>query len=576
MEKKVKIISQSKVVDENNEQIIASKKKVAAYARVSTGSEEQATSFDNQVAEWTKRITSNPDWEFVKVYTDEGISGTSAKKRIGFQEMIQDAKNGKIDLILCKSISRLGRNTVLIIQTIRELKAIGVEIWFDNEHLSSLDPKSEFLFSVLSSMAQEESRHISENVTWTLRNKMVEGIPLVCTSRFLGYDKSEDGNQLVINESEAEIVKLIFDLYDSGLGCYKIANELQKRGYKTAAGKSYWHTSTVTGILRNEKYVGDLLQQKKITIDYLTHKRVKNTRGDLYSLENAHEAIISREQWNRVQAKLNSALEKTMGENFDKSSYNNRYPLSGTLICLKCGSSYKRRVWNSKHSTARRHVYQCTHYILRDEHGETCHSKQIGEQVAHEICCKIINEIYLSKSKVFSKMTSLIKSTLLDTKIEERKEKIQKIKDDLSLKIDKVIEERNSVTSNALKEKLNSQLKVLIEQYERTETQLANIAERISESSNSKERLNKVLSILGKNKVTPDMLTRDIVDVFFYKIFVKDFELVFVIDATHTKDLKELIADRENIFNYDPILTGEEKDNQSRFKTTIKYKVVLV
>ena len=209
-------------------------KRTAAYCRVSTDSEEQSNSFDNQVEEWTKRILENPQYQLVKIYADEGISGTSAKNRDGFNQMIEDAKAGKIDLILCKSISRFARNTVLTIQTIRELKAIGVEVYFDNERMSTFDEKTEFMLSIISSMAQEESRHISENVKWTFQKMMKEGKPIITTSRFLGYTKGEDGNLVIVPE-EAEIIKLIYTMYDEGCGIYEIRRTLRKKGYKTVS-----------------------------------------------------------------------------------------------------------------------------------------------------------------------------------------------------------------------------------------------------------------------------------------------------------------------------------------------------
>ena len=449
-------------------------------------------------------------------------------------------------------------------------------MWFDKEHLSSFESKSDFIFNILASISQEESRNISENITWSKRIKMRKGIPLVCTSRFLGYDKNEDGSKLVINEAEAEVVRLIFNLYDSGMGCLKIANELEKRGIKTAAGGLKWHTSTVTGILKNEKYMGDLLQQKKITVDYLTHVRKKNTKG-LYLVEDAHDAIISKEQWKRVQERLKSNFNAVMGADFDRSKYNNKHPLSGAMICLKCGNTYKRRTWNSKHSTAKRYVYQCTHYVIKDEHGVSCHSKPVGEKVAHDICCDVINHVYLGKSKIFSKISSLIKSTLSTDKVEAEEKRITKLKENLSKKIDELMKERVKLTSQDLKSKIDKQYKILIDQYERVENQLSNLIERQSASLNVKNRLQKMFDILGKNKMTPEMLTREIVDLFFYKIFVTDTaELVFVIDVTHSLSLKNLIENRDEVVKGDSIYNGEMIDSYSRFKNLIKYKVVLV
>ena len=577
MSKEVKIID----LEEHSEskQVINTppkKKRVAAYARVSTGSVEQATSFENQVQEWTERINKNPDWEFVKVYSDEGKSGTSTKKRLGFQEMIEDAHAGKIDLILVKSISRLARNNLVAINTVRELKAINVEVWFDKENLSSFDSKSDFLFSILASISQEESRNTSENITWTYRRKMEKGIPCINTPRFLGYDKDETGTKLVINEAEADTVRLIFNLYDSGMGCLKIANELEQRGIKTVTGSSKWWTSTVTGILKNEKYVGDLLQQKKITVDYLTHKRVKNKKH-LYFIKNAHEPIVSRDLWNRVQAKIKSNFANVMGVDFDRTKYNNKYPLSGALVCLNCGATYKRRTWNSKHKTAKRHVYQCTNYVIKDENGLSCHSKAIGEQVSHDICCDIINNLFLGKSRIFSKINTLIKSSLSSSGITAEEKRITKIKDDLNKKIDELMAERIRLTSPELKSKIDKQYRQLIDQFERVDNQLINLNARQTASLNVKNRLQKMHEILGANKLTSEMLTRQIVDLFFYQIFVNDTgELIFVIDSTHTLKHDELIQNRKNIANYEPIYTGEMIDKYSRFKNLVKYKVVLV
>lgn len=220
---------------------------VGAYCRVSTDSDEQLNSYDQQVEEWTKRILDNPSYRLVKIYADAGISGTSIKGRDGFKEMLDDARRGKLDLILVKSISRFARNTVLTISTIRELKELGVEVYFDNEHMSTFDPKNEFMFSIMSSMAQEESRHISENVKWTFQKMMKEGKPFVNCTRFLGYKKDEQGNLVIVPE-EAEIVKYIFELYDQGYGPAAIEKKLEARHYKTAAGKPYWYASTINGI----------------------------------------------------------------------------------------------------------------------------------------------------------------------------------------------------------------------------------------------------------------------------------------------------------------------------------------
>ncbi len=554
------------------------KRRVAAYARVSTGSEEQATSFENQVSYWEKWISEQKDCELVKVYADHGKSGTSTKKRVSFNEMIRDALDGKIDLIVCKSISRFARNTLDSIATVRQLKAVGVEVYFDNEHLWSLKAGSEFTLTVLSSMAQEESRHISENITWAFRKKMQDGKPFVCTTRFLGYDKNEAGDQLVVNKDEAVIVKLIFDLYDSGIGCLRICNELMRRGYRTVTGNVFWHTSVIMDILRNEKYCGDLMLQKTYTFDYLTHTRRDNDNVlPKYYVKDAHEAIVPRDQWKRVQARIKDSYESIVGPNFDKSKHNNKYPLSGAMICQNCGHTYKRRIWNSKHDTAKKYVYQCTHYVIKDEKGETCHSKPIGETTAHEICCDVINNVYLKNSRIFSKMTNLIQSTFKLDKIESEKRKLSRIKEDLSEKIDVLMVERLDAKNLELKEKIDKKYQQLLDQYEHIDNELAYLTQREIVANNSKSRMDKMLAVLNKNKVTPDMLTREMVDVFFYKIFVStSSELTFVIDTSHTLTLEKLIEKREEIANYESIYSSEKADRESRFKNIVKYKVVLV
>lgn len=577
--KEVKVIAPVKdegSFDKNLKDLV--KRRVAAYARVSTGSEEQASSFENQVNYWKKWVADQKDCELIEVYADQGKSGTSLKKRVSFNKMIDDAMDGKIDLIVCKSISRFARNTLDSIATIRQLKSIGVEVYFDNENLWSLKEHSEFTLTVLSSMAQEESRHISENVTWTFRKKMKEGKPFVNTSRFLGYDKNEAGDQLIVNEEEAKIVRLIFDLYDSGMGCLRVANELMRRGCKTVTGSTYWHNSVILDILKNEKYCGDLLLQKTYTANYLTHtRRDNNNILPKYYVKDAHTAIVPREQWERVQERIQENYESIMGVNFDKSKHNNKYPLSGALICLNCGNPYKRRTWNSKHKTARRYMYQCTHYVYKDEQGVSCRSKPIGEETAHKICCDVINNVYLKNSRVFSKMSNLIQSTFKVDKIQSEKNKLARIKEDLSEKIDVLMTERLEAKNMELKEIIDKKYQQLLDKYERIDNELAYLSQREIIALNSKSRMDKMLNVLGKNKLTPDMLTREMVDVFFSKIFVStSAELTFVIDASHSLSLEKIIEKREEIANYESIYNSEAIDEQSRFKNLVKYKVVLI
>lgn len=576
MKKNVEIIPSNQDQNSDNDPSSKSKRRVAAYARVSTGSEEQATSFVNQVDEWTKRIRANPEYEFVKVYTDEGISGTSEKKRIGFNEMISDAKHGKMDLILCKSISRFARNTQLAIAKVKELKKYGVEVYFDNEHLSSFDSKSEFIFSILCSMAQEESRHISENVNWTIQKKMQEGIPFCNTTRFLGYDKNEAGDQLVINEEEAEIVRRVFDLYEAGYGCLKICRILQEDGIKTVVGNTKWHTSTITGMLRNEKYKGELLLQKTFTSDYLGHVREKNKgQRSKYRIENAHEAIISKEQFDRVQKKLNLSSNKQIGANINRDKYNYRYPLSGILICMKCGNKYKRRTINSN-SKYMKHAYSCNSYINHGPNGEWCYSKPLSETITHQACCDIINGLFLKQTSLFTKMATLLKKTLSQDRMKIDEQAKAKQKEQISTEIARLMEIRLDTVDQTLAEEYDKKIKELLDRNDRIDTAIKLIREQEEAVKNTSERMQSMLDILKKKKVDPSMLTSQMIKAFFYKILViSPNELVFVVNVTNKMTDKEIIADRDKISKLDPIYEGEVNGKDPK-PTTIKYKVVLI
>lgn len=244
------------------------KKRVAGYARVSTDNEEQLTSYEAQVDYYTNHIRSKPDWQFVDVYTDEGISATSTKNREGFNRMIADALAGKIDLIITKSVSRFARNTVDSLTTVRQLKEKGIEIYFEKENIWTLDSKGELLITIMSSLAQEESRSISENVTWGQRKRFADGKVSLPYGRFLGYDKGEDGMP-DINEEEAVIIRMIYRMFLEGSTPHAIAKHLTAQGIPTPGGKSRWLQGTVKSILENEKYAGNAILQKTFTVDFL-------------------------------------------------------------------------------------------------------------------------------------------------------------------------------------------------------------------------------------------------------------------------------------------------------------------
>lgn len=330
------------------------KLRVAAYARVSTEQDEQQSSYEAQVDFYTRYIQSNPNWEFVSVFADEGITGTNTKKRDGFNLMIQKALNGEIDLILTKSISRFARNTVDTLQTVRELKAAGVEVIFEKENLHTFDPKCEVMLTIMSSLAQEESRSISENVRWGKQKNMRDGKVTMAYSHFLGYRKGKDGRPEIVEE-EAEIVRQIYSMFLSGKTIRHIAEHLTLQGIPTPSGKVKWSVSTVKSILTNEKYKGDALLQKTYTVDYLT-KEVRKNDGAMaqYLVENSHEPIIEPEVFDMVQEKLaKQALYHTKLR--DNSVFSNK------ILCPECGGFYGHKVWHNYANTERYDVWYCNH-----------------------------------------------------------------------------------------------------------------------------------------------------------------------------------------------------------------------
>ena len=389
------------------------KRRVAGYARVSTDSDEQKTSYEAQVRYYTNYIKSRDDWEFVNVYTDEGISATNTKHRDGFNAMIADALAGRIDLIVTKSVSRFARNTVDSLTTVRKLKEKGVEIYFEKENIYTLDSKGELMITIMSSLAQEESRSISENVTWGQRKRMADGKVTMPYGRFLGYRKGEDGFPEIVPE-EAEVVKLIYKSFMEGLSYYKIAQLLMSRNIPAPAGGEKWYTRTVESILTNEKYKGSALLQKKFTVDFLTKKQKVN-EGEVpqYFVEHSHDAIIEPEEFELVQAEIER--RKGLGKEYSGSSI-----FSAKLVCSCCGGFFGSKVWHST-SKYRRVIWQCNHKF---QNGEKCKTPHLYEDEIKKRFIEVCNRIATDKEDFIASCRQIVEM-LSDTaaivrKIEEQ------------------------------------------------------------------------------------------------------------------------------------------------------------
>lgn len=374
------------------------KRRVAAYARVSTDSDEQFTSYAAQVDYYTKYIQGRSEWEFVKVYTDEGITGTNTKKREGFNQMIADALDGKIDLIVTKSVSRFARNTVDSLTTIRKLKERGVEVFFEKENINTLDSKGELLLTIMSSLAQEESRSISENVTWGQRKRFADGKVSMPYKHFLGYRKGENGEPEIL-EDEAIIVRRIYRLFLEGKTPSGIAEILTKDHVPTPAGKSTWQPSTIQSILTNEKYKGDALLQKSFCVDFLT-KKMKINEGEVpqYYVEDSHPAIVSAETFDLVQFEIEE--RKRLNR-----QHNGKYLLSDKIICGCCGSAFGRKVWHSS-DPYRCIIWRCN---AKYSNEKRCSTPHVTEEEVQRAFMTALNSLIEVKESVIADCRILMK-----------------------------------------------------------------------------------------------------------------------------------------------------------------------
>ena len=368
------------------------KLRVAAYCRVSTEEEEQQGSFEIQKLYYTEKIESTPEWEVAGIYADDGISGVHTKKRDGFNQMIQDCKKHRIDLILTKSISRFARNTLDSIQYVRMLKQMGIAVVFEKENINTATMNSEMILTVLSAFAQAESESISQNVARGKRMGYKHGKFAFPYGRIIGYRKGADGKPEIIPE-QAEIIRLIFNSYLQGDSLQSIKAKLETAGALTARGNTAWSAQSIQRILQNEKYCGDVLLQKTFTEDVLTGVHKKNT-GQLpqYYIENYHDGIVSKQMFREVQTEIARRNSKSAANQRKRrrGRYNSKYALSERLVCRDCGSPYKRVTWNIH--GRKQIVWRC---VNRIEYGtKFCgNSPSIPEEELHRAILKAVQDL---------------------------------------------------------------------------------------------------------------------------------------------------------------------------------------
>lgn len=388
---------------------------------------DQLDSFEAQEYHYSSFIKSHPGWVFSGIYSDEGISGTKTKHRQGLQEMMADARSHKFDLILTKSISRFARNTLDCLRYIRKLKEKNIPVYFEKESINTLDSKGEVLLTIMASLAQQESQSLSQNVKLGLQYRYQQGKVQINHHRFLGYDKDEEGNLVIIPE-EAEIIRRIFREYLEGQSPYAIAKALEADGILTGAGKTKWYDTTIRKILQNEKYMGDALLQKTYTIDFLTKRRIKNT-GEMpqYYIEDHHEAIIPKHLFYAAQEEMLKRQNGRRTGNGKKRCYSSSNPFSNLIVCGNCGDIFRRVHWNNRGQKSI--VWRCVSRL--ENKRTTYHARTILEDDLIQATMKAFKQMLTDKKTFLKGLMEAIQKGMEDKwdrslfEIEEELEKLQ-------------------------------------------------------------------------------------------------------------------------------------------------------
>ena len=395
--KKVEMIPATRNFLEKDRKVI---KNVGAYCRVSTDTEEQQGSYNSQVNYYTEKIKSTPGWRFVKVYGDEGISGTNADNRPGFQEMMQDCENGKLDLIITKSISRFSRNVTVTLEVARKLRDKDIGIFFEKENLNTLHYTSESLLAIFSSLAQAESESMSENIKMGREFKYKNGECCYNMGKVFGFNQDSDG-LVTINAEQAVVVKHMYEGYLNGMSIGGIIKDLQERKIPSPTGKEKWSPGTVERILSSEKYKGDFLTRKTFTVDPISKKKKKNTgQVSQYLITNHHPAIIEPEMFDMVQSEM--ARRGCIKKNDKKKhygKYSGKFPFNNLIICGDCGAKYRRTMWVEKNGD-KKHVWRCVNRIQDGKKTHCRRSVSINDTYLIKKTIEAINIIYKSRSRV--------------------------------------------------------------------------------------------------------------------------------------------------------------------------------
>ena len=387
--------------------------RVAAYCRVSTDSEEQLSSYENQLAYYTEKIMKEPGWTMAGVFADEGITGTSTGKRKEFLRMIRQCRQGKIDMILAKSVSRFARNTVDTLNFTRELRGLGIPVIFEEQNINSIYPESEFLITLHGAFAQAESESTSSRVSWGKRQAMRSGHVTMHYKNLLGYEKGPDGKPRIVPE-QAEVVRFIYDRYLAGDTTREIKTALEAKGASTVSGKGTWMASHIRSILTNEKYCGDVLLQKTFIQDCISKKVIPNT-GQLpkYLVQDHHEPIVSRETFDAVQLEMARRSAKAGATRKStptgRGKYSGKHVLSNLLFCGECGTAYRRCVWTQR--GIKRPVWRC---VSRLDYGKKfcTQSPTLDEGPLQQAILAAVNAAMLDHDTLARQLTAAMEREL--------------------------------------------------------------------------------------------------------------------------------------------------------------------
>lgn len=484
------------------------KKRVAAYTRVSTNSEEQLTSYEAQVKHYTEYIQSKEHtdhWQFVSVYTDKGITGTSTAKREGFNRMIQDALAGKIDLIITKSVSRFARNTVDTLTTIRKLKEHGVEVYFEEQNIYTMDGKGEVLLTIMSSIAQEESRNISENVTWGMRKRFADGKVSMPYKQFMGYRRSKTGTPEVV-EAEAQIIRTIFRRFLEGATSAIIARELNAADIPCPSRKSLlganeneaekarkktarWSPSTIESILTNEKYKGDAILQKTYCTDYIRKTFVVNDGSEIpkYYAQNSHPAIISAEVFDLTQMELE--WRRSL-----KGSYSGKSCFASRIVCGDCGAFYGSKVWHST-DEYRRMIWRCNNKYEGDK---KCSTPRVTQDELEKAFVRVMQKVIDEKDAIFAVCHTALDEVLDTSELDRIATGLQEQTMLISARARRLVEENARVRRD--QEEYQREYDALAVEHEKLSRQIQEVEAQRKDKADRRRRIEVFLRMLEEQE----------------------------------------------------------------------------